>query len=177
MKKTTKNFLVWTALILALVIGLGALTSGFTVWKPDDIKTKFEKKRNEDNLITLEDIELKSGKSSNSDVIYEVDENGVVTLNGQASAQEDLVYAKVVLAAGTYTFTGAPRSSNKSYILGLRKTGTTDVPSPRSDTGSFVVATSTSYDVVIRVMEDCVFNGVEILPVIVEGSTAGEFYR
>lgn len=175
--KRTKQMVVWTVFVLAIVIALGALTSGFTVWKPDDIKTKFEKKRNPDNLITLEDITLKSGKSSASDVIYEVDENGVVTLNGQASAQEDIVYAKIVLPAGTYTFTGAPYSSNKTYLLGLRKTGTTDVPNPRSESGAFQVTTSATYDVIIRVMEDCAFNNVEILPVIVEGDTAGEFYK
>lgn len=177
MSRTTKRMFVWTALVLALVIGLGALTSGFTSWKPDDIKGKFEKKRNEDNLITSEVVKLKSGKSTTSDVRYDVDENFVVTLNGVASAQEDLVYGKIVLPAGTYCFTGAPDSTNKTYILGLRKTGTTGDLTTRSDVGVFTVATSTTYDIVIRVMENCSFNDVKIYPVIVSGDTPGEFWQ
>ncbi len=177
MSRSTKRMFVWTAFVLALVIGLGVLTSGFTSWKPDDIKNKFEKKRNEDNLIISEVVDLKTGKSTVSDVRYEVDENLVVTLNGVASAQEDIVYGKIVLPAGTYSFTGAPESTNKTYLLGLRKTGTTGDLTTRSDMGAFTVASSTTYDIVIRVMENCSFNDVKIYPVIVKGATPGEFWQ
>lgn len=152
MTKSTRSFLMWGAIILVIVIGLGALTSGFTSFNPDDIAQKFEKQRNPDNLIMMDVISLKSGKSTKSDVRYDVDENGIVTLNGTASAQEDLIYAKVVLSEGNYVFTAAPESSNKTYIVGLRKTGTSGTPEFRSDIGVFNVSASATYDIVIRVM-------------------------
>lgn len=172
MTKTTKRTLLIVAIAMVLVVLLGFLTQGFQQWSWDSMSERFEAKRNPDNLIQI--VDLKSHRSDTSDIKVNVDELGVVKLNGTAEADEDFVYSTVSLPAGTYTFTGAPDGSRATYFLAL-KVGDTVY---RSDLGTPIVLDSTTQaQVVICVKEGTSFNNVKIMPVLVVGDEAGAFYE
>lgn len=172
--KTRTIAILSLLLVLVMVPLAGFATKGFQNWDRDSLKDQFTLKRNPDNLIDMKNVTLKDGKSDTSDVTVKVDDLGVVTLSGQASADEDITYATITLDAGTYTFTGAPDSTAKTYMLYL-KSGDKLI---RSDTGAaFTVSASTKYTVIIRVLEDTQLNSVKIKPVVVSGDKAGDFYK
>lgn len=158
---------IWTIVAIALVI----VCIGLVVKGPVSILSR---ERNPENLIKLDSIELKTGKSATSDVQVDVDENGVVKLNGTVSADEDLVYASVELKAGKYMLTGAKDGSQRTYYLAL-KNGAEEY---RSDLeGVISISSTTTFDVIIHVEDGTELKNVKIMPVLVEGETAGTFYK
>ena len=171
MARTTKRTILIVAIAVVLVVLLGAITQGFQSWKWEDIKDRMEPKRTPDNLITT--IDLKSHRSPTSDIKIDVDDNGVVTMNGEAAADEDFIYASVNLSADTYTFTGAEDGGLSTYYL-ILKSGNKEV---RADLGTpFSVDSTTTYQVIIRIKDGTSFKNVKIMPVLVKGDKAGDFY-
>ena len=172
MARTTKRTILIVAIAAVLIVLLGAITQGFQSWKWEDIKDRMEPKRNPDNLITS--IDLKSHRSKTSDIKVNVDDNGVVTLNGEAAADEDFIYASVNLAANTYTFTGAEDGGLSTYYL-ILKSGSTE---QRADLGTpFTVDSTTTYQVIIRVLDGTQLRNVKIMPVLVAGGEPADFYE
>lgn len=172
LRRIRRNLVPILCVILA-VCALGALTSGFTKWRPSDIKNNLTKERNDANLIATSAITLEDGKSTTSDVTYKVDKNGVVTLSGKATADEQITYATVTLAAGKYTFTGAEGGSNKTYTMGLI-VGSNFI---RSDGEAITISSAGTYTIAIRVYENANFFNVKLLPVLVKGEEAADFYK
>lgn len=172
MTKTTKRTILIVAISMALIIALGAITAGFQQWSWDDISARFEKTRNPANKIQT--VELESHRSSISDVTVDVDELGVVTLNGNAAEDEDFIYATVSLPVGTYQLTGAPGGGKATYFLAL-KVGETLY---RSDMGTvFTIDSTTTCQVIIRVYKDTVLKNVKIMPVLVKEGEPADFYE
>lgn len=171
-KRTLRN-VISAVVIILIVCALGALTSGFTKFGISDIKDKFEKKRNPDNLILLDNVSLKDKKSATSDVEYTVDKLGAVTLKGKATADEEITYGSVTLEPGTYTLTGAENGKNDTYTLGLM----VGVQFMRSDSGTIVITTKGTYSVVIRVFKGANFLSTKITPALVSGDEAIDFYK
>lgn len=167
MRRKTKNRLMVIAAVISAVVTLGTVL-GLTGALDGSLR-----KRNEDNLITLDAIEDagielgESFKSKESDVTLTVDENGVVKLKGTATADDEIVYATLELPAGVYRFTGAPDSTKNTYELKLTD-GTNVYEADDKDVIS--LAEVGTYNVVIVLYEDCDFGifGEKLYPVIWE---------
>lgn len=167
MKKSTRNALILAVSVIAIVVVLGMLTQGFTLFKPgeirDNVVNKLSKERNPDNLI--ETVSLESGKDLTSDITFKVDKYGRVTMNGTASQSSSVIYATVTLAPGVYYLTGDdPNSSNRSAYMGIYDSSNSLVA--RADMGAFTISNSGTYKVIINVFEDAIISNFSLAPVL-----------
>ena len=159
--------------IIGVVAAVAVLACTGAILGATGTLTRMFKDRSEDNLITMRSIkaagiELEEGKKSKvSDVTMTVDEDGVLKLEGIASDDDALLYAKLELDAGTYRFSGAPDSTKKTYQLVL----TDGVAVYHADDEDVIVLEDTT-EVLVQVLiyEDCDFGsrGQKLYPVIWE---------
>ena len=167
MSRKTKKRIITVAVAVAAVVCIG-MVLGLTGVLDGTLR-----KRSEDNLITLDCIEDagvelgESYKSKVSDVTVTVSEEGVIKLEGTATDDDEITYAKVKLPAGVYRFTGAPDSSKKTYQLVLTD-GTAVYQADDEDVIS--ISAEAEYTVKVLIYEDCDFGlfGEKLYPVIWE---------
>ena len=169
LKSKTKTLISAVAIAVLCCTLLGWLTSGFQNF---NFKEKFEKERNAANLIELDDVTLKTCKHA-SGLEFEVDENGVVIINGTTDEDVTIAYATVALEQGDYVLTGAD-GSKSTYYLSTTNNGTTvmgDFP------GTFTVTAEGTFTVNIVIKANFECKNVKIYPVLNTGSEAVEFFK
>ena len=116
-KSNKKMIITIVASVLAAVTLVGVLGQTFGLFNKD-LKDITLRDRNEDNVITLDNITLEEYDDGNG-VKATVEKDGRVKLSGKSETSNDIKieYAKLELAPGEYTLVGAPKGSNGSYHL------------------------------------------------------------
>ena len=178
MRKSTLRII---CLVLAVVVGCGALAYGTGLLKLDEDKAyeNFGKKVNENNLYTVSCMTL-TDRNDGSGIIVNVDERtGAITLDGKYNGDGamDISVGSVDLKAGTYTLTACDRASLAGIYVTITANG---IPYEFDFTpGNTVDITGdfTNCEIKIHVAEGTELNNVKILPVIVPGDEAESFYK
>ena len=119
-------------------------------------------------------LNIQTSSSSQFGITVTKNSDGTLTVNGTATADAAVIFnTTVTLAAGTYTLSGCPSGgSSSTYNLNL------DQLSTMRDNGSGVTftlnseRTSTAY---VSVKSGVTMNNVIFKPMIVSGSTSGDF--
>ena len=171
MKRSTKTLLVTVLIAVVCTSCLGWLTAGFQNF---DVQQRFEKERNPENLIEIDSVSLKSGRHE-SGIDIDVDENGVVTLNGTTGDEDvTLTYSNVALAAGDYILTGAENGSTGTYYLYVDVSNTIT----KGDfNGQFTVGTAGTFNISIMIKAETQLRNVKLYPVVNEGTEAADFWK
>lgn len=166
-----KKIIAIVLLVLAIA-GISALatwTEGFTAW---DLK-----ELNEENLVNVANYDATFDTADYDDLDIEVDEDGVITIEGENKGAEDLKIkvATVSLTKGEYTISsGAKGTDDKTYYMSII-IGDKEIIADDGEDSTFKVETEDTFDIYITVCD-----GEEIdttlKPVVVEGDKAGSFY-
>lgn len=181
MRKSTKTTLAIVALGMAIVIGLGFLTSGFQNWNMDDISSKVSAKVNPDNYYSIQCIELKDTYDGDG-VKIDIDEDtGVITLNGVANVDKtgDNAYrlGTLTLDAGSYTLTSYDYASYSGVYLTAQSASN----NWKFDftPGNVITIPSDNTEIILflNIAKDATFSNVKIEPVIVSGSEVGKYWK
>ncbi len=195
MSKKTKSILVFVAvtLLTALVIGVFSwATSGFRDWDFSELSVE---NRNPKNLISLADYDddlFEKGHTTERGGTFLANGDGSITISQIEYADafanyEDttVVFAKVLLNPGTYTFTGAPKGSVGTYTLIADwnlKDADGEVAVARraySDfSGACMIQLENRQEVVLSIFIDNEYScqDVTVYPVINEGKDPVDFY-
>lgn len=166
-----KKILAIIILLLA-VMGISALatwTDGFTAWELKEL--------NEDNLVKLANYDAAFETADYDDLDIEVDEDGVIAIEGENKGTEDLKIkvATVTLAKGEYTISsGAKGADDKTYYMSI-VVGDKEIIADDGEDSTFKVESEETFEIYITVCDgekiDTTFK-----PVVVEGDKAGSFY-
>ena len=180
-----KKTVVWcivAALLTALLVGVFAnVTDGFRNWDTD---TWFEGERNPENLLKL--TCYNEERVYNADGLnIEINADGSITFVQTEDAKdgEPVLYefAKVTLNAGTYTYTGSPDGTSKTYKLvadyPLDDNGTTvRVNADNTDECTFTRHERTEVSFILFIADEYVTTGETVHPTLSLGDEAIDFY-
>ena len=169
MKQKTKRTLKRIALV-ALIAILGGVVGSFAV----SGSSMFDRDLNPDNLIKVENYVVQDKDDNGNGVDVKVDDDGVIKLNGKATADDEYIVTELVLEPGEYTLSGF--KSDKSKV-GLKATFGTSEHYAGTSSDTFVLESSTTVTIVVYVAEDHYCLNTTIKPVLVTGDEAGEFYK
>lgn len=174
MKKSTLRII---AIILGVTLVFGAIGFATGLFSVDEDKQDdyFGRKVNEDNFYTIECLELVDSNDGDG-ITVDVDEKkGGVKLNGVANV--DLTYdvGTVTLPAGTYTLTACDSASNAGIYV-TATAGSTEYKFDFTPANTITLAEETTLTITIHIAEETELHNVWVLPVIVEGDEAGEYY-
>ena len=176
MRSSTKKTLLIVGVACVLIMIVGFLTSGFTAWDKDSVADNVARKVNPDNLYTVDAVSLKDSNDGYG-IVVDVDEKtGAITLDGIASKDMEFTVGTVTLPKGTYTLT----ASNKSAMNGVYVTATIGATVYNFDFtpgNTISLDTESSAVIKIHIANEAELNNIKILPVIVEGDEAGNFYK
>ena len=177
MKKSTKKTLIIVVIAMAATMLLGFATSGFTNWNKDDMKAQFEKQVNPDNFYTVECLTDNLKANDGNGVYFEIDEEtGAIVADGVAQDDYEVEFATVKLNKGKYTITAIEDASYASiYVDG--KIGDTQVKVDFTGNTFDVAGDNTTLTLTLHIVKGTKLNNVKILPVIVSGEEAGDFYK
>lgn len=170
--KVTPLVIIGVILIsVGLCAFIGKISGGFT--KPTDEWVLQE--RNPNNLLSGEFEDYNTGNG----VVVSRKNDGSLLLKGEYPGEGELVIPieTKTLPAGTYTLSGAPNGGNYTYYLRASYSDTSTVADFGSTNGSFTLTSSTPVTIELVVLPDKAFNNIRLYPVLVSGSSAGEFYK
>lgn len=170
-----------TIKIIAIILGVCLLggvigfTSGLFEVNEGKQDEYFGRKLNEDNLYTVECVTLSDTNNGNG-ITVDVDEKkGGILLDGKASADVTYTVGTVTLAEGEYTLTAVEGASYEGVYVTLAYSNQTKnfdfYPGNTIEVEGEVEATIT-----IHIAEGAELNNVWVLPVIVAGDKAGNYY-
>ena len=163
-----------------IVVLVCILSCGFIMWafgglndmSVENAKDVFERKLNEDNLYTSECVTITDRNDGNG-IKVTVNENGSITVKGEADSVVNYPIATVSLKAGEYTFTALEGASLKGAYVSLSLEG---VDISADFTGNtFTVVEDTEVALTLHIAEGTEINAT-VYPVIVEGDEAGAYF-
>ncbi len=176
MRKSTKTTLIIVVISMAVVMLLGFATSGFTNWNKDDMKAQFEKQVNPDNFYTA-DCLLDFSSNDGYGIVFEVDqETGAIKVDGVAKQDYTVEVAKVTLDKGTYTFTAVEDAGRTTMYMNVSN-GSVDFNCDFSGNTVTIENDNTVLTLELHIVKDTKVSNVTVLPVIVAGEEAGEFFK
>ena len=170
----------WTLILLSVLVSclvlttVGALSTGFTDWK---VTEWFEKEVNPDNLIKVENYQIKSEKP-NGGPEFEVKDDGTIKVSGKAANYREKVVASVTLEPGTYTI-GGYKSDMEKMSLAIVFNGEIHYAGDDSDvTGAtFTVTETVVATVKLVIAKDTNFLlSATVRPTLGNGSEEIDFY-
>ena len=176
MRKSTWRII---AIVLVAVVALGAVSFGTGLIKVDDDKAydQFGKKPNEDNIYTVECMTLEDSNDGNGITVNVDERTGAIKLNGTASVDMTYVVGKVNLKAGEYTLTAIDGAGKNTVYATISIDGTEyDFDFTPANT----IKPNADYNdcqIKIYIKEGAELHNVTVLPVIVEGDEAQDFYK
>ena len=175
MKKSTRKTVIIVAVAMLAVVILGSVTSGFQKWGIDDIKNSLTADVNPDNYYTVDCMSLVDTDEGYG-VYIDVDEDtGAIVLDGKAQQDITATVGTVHLKPGEYTLTSLKGASRSSVYLTLSGNSiNADFDFKPANTIS--ITTEGDYTITLKIADEAEFKNVTILPVIVEGDTAGSFW-
>ena len=166
--------------IVLVVVGLGALASVTGVF--DEVLSE----RNAENLVTLDAYTAKDRVTPHG-VSFTVDDDGVITVDGGFTKDEDDLYdyvdfefASIVLEQGTYCFSGNNYTGDaKIELIGVY-VDADDVTqvwiSDYTDSKVMTFDKKTNVTLKVRVYSGYDADNCKIFPTIVTGKKDGDFY-
>lgn len=175
MKKSTLRII---AIILGVVLlgGVIAFSTGLFAVDEDKQDEYFGRKVNEDNLYTVECLELYDTNDGDG-ISVDVDEKkGGIKLNGTANVDKTYTVGTVTVPAGTYTLTACDGASRAGVYV-TASAGSTTYNFDFTPDNTVQISEEVTLTITIHVAEDAELNNVWILPVIVEGDEAADFYK
>lgn len=174
---TLKGFIIGLVCILGIVALLGFVTNGFSSWSKDTVKDKLSRNLNEDNLYTVDCVTLEDSNLGNG-VVVDVDEDtGVISLSGTPAADHTYTVGTIKLDKGTYTITAIEGAALNTVYMTLKESGGNEHQFDFTPGNTITIgADDTECTLEIHVKADAELGSVKILPVIVSGDEAGEFY-
>ena len=179
MRKILQNKVVRIVAITMAVLFVAGLASYFS---GGFVSEWFDKQRNPDNLIVMDDYVITEKVTRSEGVSLDVDELGVLTLDGKLESSTEIVIevAELKLEPGTYTLTGCDEPSMMTYNLeaqyvdanGATQKWTADYTTTRTQTFTEDVTVK----LVVRVQAGFEADKIEILPVLAKGKVPVDFY-
>ena len=169
MKKSTRKTVLICAIFMAVTMLLGFVTAGFQQWS-------FIRKVNPDNLYTAECVTLEDDKDGKLKIDVK-EKTGAIILDGK-SGDEDETYeiGKIDLEAGTYTLTAIEDASLEKVYVTITANQTEYKFDIKGENTITLDADAEDCVITLHVMAEVEFEDLEILPVIVEGDEAADFY-
>lgn len=176
--RKAKKFIAAGCIFFALLFSLsfiGNLSNGFENW---DVAEWTVRERNADNLLSGNFTDYNKGNG----ITATADNNGVITLKGEYVGDEEKIVIpvqNVVLNPGTYTISGAPNGSVKTYHIQVKyvnQSGAELYAVSDFDDSTFILDTNQAVEVSIVVYPNCEIKRGTIKPVLVEGTEIGEFF-
>lgn len=180
-----KKTIIWcvvAALLTALLVGVFAnVTDGFRNW---DTASWFEDERNPENLLKLK-CYVDEREYTDDGLKIEIDPDGSITFaqSKDAADGESTLYAfaTVTLNPGTYTYTGSPDGTSKTYKLvadyPLDENGTTvRVNADNSDECTFTLTERKEVTFSLFIHDEYVTEGTTVHPTLSAGDEAIDFY-
>ncbi len=163
-----------TALMIAGIVLIIALLAGIGVMAFSSMR-----ERNPANLIKVDDNYVED-KVLMYGLEVDVNEDGVIKLKGQTSADEQIIVQTVKLAAGTYTLSGIDKPNLNEVVL--RATwGNGNVAYAGLDSATFTLDAEyeVTIDILVKGSEDkntVNWQNKTIKPVLVADDKPGEFW-
>ncbi len=167
----------WLKIVALVMVGflLGGIFMNFT---GTETKNPFKKELNENNLIEVDSTYIKT-QDTNRGVKIKVADDGTIKLSGKATSDLVVTVATVSLEPGWYTLSGLESPDiNKFYLYGVY--GVSGQAISGTDSAVFEITEPTDIVIKLSWTEDVSFNiftDNKIQPVLVEGKTAGAFYK
>ena len=176
MKKSTISAI---CAVLVAVLALGAISFGTGLIKIDEDKAyeTFGQKPNEANVYTVECMTLKNSNDGRGITVDVDDRTGAIKLNGKAT--EDIAYTvgKVNLKEGTYTLTAIDGAAKNSVYVTVDINGTAYSFDFTPGNTITVNGDFTDCTITLHIVEGAELRNVSVLPTIVEGDEAQNFYK
>ena len=172
-----KTLLIIVSIAMTVIMGLGALTAGFTILKPNEIIDYHSPKVNEDNLFNVEHLLVKD-MNTGYGVKFDVnEENGSIKLKGTASDEIEVDFAQINLNAGTYTISAIEDGTKSTYYV-TANVGGEDFDADFTPGNTFeVLSDNTTVTLRLHIAKDVSVDNVVVYPVIVSGEEAGSFFE
>lgn len=158
---------------------VGFISGGFSKKDPT---TWFNREVNQNNLLIGKyNTDLPSASGYGVDIQWE--KNGIVKLDGthsDASLQKQqevkITFASLILKAGTYTISGYSKAQKNTCGVCVDVNNNTYYGDISSGSGTFTLESDATVVVSVYFANDVRLRNVEIRPVLVSGSNAGNFY-
>ena len=163
--------LIATTATLGIVHASGVEIKGISEWEA------FSHERNPDNLITMDDSYIED-LDTNRGVEIKVSDDGVIRLYGEATEDYSVKVATVALEPGTYTLSGMDDVNVSEFYMYTVVNGGQKIAG--TDSATFTLTEAATVDITLSWVDEYDFGsifGTKILPVLVEGDTAGEFWK
>ena len=175
-KKTKKKgFWKTVGIVLAALLSV-ALLGGIATVSLNSLK-----ERNPANLLKVDDTYLVDTNTAYG-LSVEVDEDGIIKFDGQSSRRQEIIVQKLKLEPGVYTLSGINKVDITKMDL-CATWGKGNIASAGTDSATFELKEETEVTVSIVIAESnrevgdtVVWQNKTIKPVLVKGTTAGDFY-
>lgn len=163
-----KSFFIGAVAIVLVLVTCGITASLVNKYGPKDL--------NEDNLYTVECITLEDDKDGKLEIDVN-EKTGAIVLNGKSGDTEKTYeIGKIDLEAGTYTLTAIEDVSVETVYVTITVNQTVYNFDIKGENTITIDANAEDCVITLHVMPKIVFEDLEILPVIVEGNKAADFY-
>ena len=174
----TKRTIKWIAIFLAIIAAVGAVgfASGLLVVDEDKSDEYFARKVNEDNLYSVSIIDLVDSNDGKGVAVDVNEKNGVIILDGTASQDLTFTVGEITLEAGTYTLT-AIKGAGLNSVYMVADTATVDYNFDFTPANTITLTESTTFSLKINVAEGTELNNLQVMPVIVEGDEAADYFQ
>ncbi|MBE6576533.1 MAG: hypothetical protein E7653_00155 [Ruminococcaceae bacterium] len=163
-----------------ILIILGAIILvAATILSVCSIFNLFPRERNEANLIDITAEDYIKTHNTARGVKVKVDDNGLIKLSGKATSANSVTVATVALKAGTYTLSGVSEPNIDEFGMRIMY-GNGNIAMAGTDSATFTLAADETVSIILYWCEDYNFafnSNSTVKPVLVEGETAGEFYK
>ena len=177
--KRKNKWLTVIAAVFGIVTVLGVVAGGMGILNIDKDKAEetFLPSISESNYYSTAEVTIKDMNDGNGVKVTVNDKTGAITLNGKA--EESLTYnvGTVELDKGEYTLTAINVASKNTVYLTATSGETTYnfdfVPGNTIE----IDADGTVFTLKLHIAEGADLSNVKVLPTIVSGDTAGDFYR
>ncbi len=163
-----KAFWIGVVAVVLVLVTCGTAVSLINKYGPKDL--------NEDNLYTVECMTLEDDKDGKLKIDVN-EKTGAIILDGK-SGDEDETYeiGKIDLEAGTYTLTAIEGASLEKVYVTITANQTEYKFDIKGENTITLDADAEDCVITLHVMAEVEFEDLEILPVIVEGDEAADFY-
>ena len=162
-----KAFFIGVVAVVLVLVMTGSMTAVIT--------NLGLKELNEDNLYTADCVTLKDKKDG--DLRINVKRNGSIVPDGESGDKdEEYKIGEIDLKAGTYTLTANKECSADTCYIKITA-GQTEYKFDLAGSNTMELAADTNDCVIELVVKaDTEYEDFVLLPVIVSGTTAGDFY-
>ena len=163
-----KSFIIGVVAVVLVLVICGTTASLIKKYGPKDL--------NEDNIYTVDCMTLEDDKDGKLEIDVN-EKTGAIVLKGESGdTAETYEIGKVDLEAGTYTLTAIEDASVETVYVTITVNQVEHKFDIKGENTITVEADVEDCVITLHVMPEVEFDDLEILPVIVEGDEAADFY-